>query len=133
MTAHASLAGEVVERSLFSVPDAHCAGCIAKIERGLSKVPGVVSARMNFTASQVAILHSGDVQIPQLVAALEALGFSAQPLNDPLDGQEKSASRALRAHGRRRLRGDERHAACRSRSGLARSGATRDLFHLLSA
>ena len=95
MTAHASFAGEVVERSLFSVPGAHCAGCLAKIERGVSEVPGVVSARMNLTARQVAILHSGDVQIPQLVAALEALGFSAQPLNDTLGGQEKSASRAL--------------------------------------
>jgi Cu2+-exporting ATPase len=132
VTAHASFAGEVVERSLFSVPDAHCAGCLAKIERGLSEVPGVVSARMNLTARQVAILHSGDVQIPQLMAALETLGFAAQPLNGPLDGQEKSASRAL-------LRATAVAGFAAMNIMLlsvsvwsGAGGATRELFHLIS-
>ena len=132
MTVHAPLAGEAVERSLFSVPGAHCAGCLAKIERGLSEIPGVVSTRMNLTARQVAILHSGDVQIPQLVAALEALGFSAQPLNDPLGGQERSASRAL-------LRATAVAGFAAMNIMLlsvsvwsGAGGATRELFHLIS-
>ncbi len=58
MTAPRPIAGAAVERSLFAVPGMHCAGCIAKLERGLAPVPGIVSARVNFTARQVAIDHA---------------------------------------------------------------------------
>lgn len=35
--------------STFSVPGLHCAGCIAKLEGGLARTDGVISARVNFT------------------------------------------------------------------------------------
>ena len=35
--------------SIFAVEGLRCAGCIAKLENGLAAVPGVESARVNFT------------------------------------------------------------------------------------
>ncbi len=132
MTAHAALAGEAVERTLFAVPGAHCAGCMAKIERGLGDLPGVVSARLNLTSRQLSVAHAQAVQVPDLVAALEKLGFAAQPLTEAAVAKQDDASRALlRATG---------VAGFASMNIMLLSvsvwsgaeGAIRDLFHLLS-
>ena len=80
MTAQAALAGEPLERTIFAVPGAHCAGCMAKIEGGLGKLPNVVSARLNLTSRQLSVSHSSSLQVPELVAAIDRLGFAAQPL-----------------------------------------------------
>ena len=39
----------------FAVPDMHCAGCIAKIERMLPQQPGITGARVNFSSRTVAV------------------------------------------------------------------------------
>jgi Cu2+-exporting ATPase len=44
-------------QTLFAIPGMHCAGCISKIENGLSQVPGITEARVNFTAKRVTIVH----------------------------------------------------------------------------
>ena len=80
MTAHAAISGDTIERTVLAVPDAHCAGCMAKIERGLGAVPGIVSARLNLSTRQVAIAHGRALQVPDLVAAITRLGFAAQPV-----------------------------------------------------
>jgi Cu2+-exporting ATPase len=67
-------------RTLFAVPGLRCAGCISKLESGLAPVPGIASARVNFTAKQVAIDHAPALQLPDLQAAIAKLGFDAQPI-----------------------------------------------------
>ena len=59
---NAPTAIETLERpglvdSRFTVPGMRCAGCIAKIERGLQKVDGVDAVRVNFSAKRVAVRH----------------------------------------------------------------------------
>ena len=66
-------------RTVLVVPGMHCAGCMAKVERTLGGLDGVVSARVNLTARQVAVAHRADVAIPDLVASLAHVGFEAQP------------------------------------------------------
>lgn len=79
-------------------PGVRCAGCIAKIERGLAKVAGVHSARVNFSAKRVAVRHDRAVTPETLVAALAALGFEAQAATDkPLAQDEGEVRRLLRA------------------------------------
>jgi len=39
----------------LAVDGIHCAGCMAKIERGLSAVPAVTRARVNLTDKRVAV------------------------------------------------------------------------------
>ena len=132
MTAHSTLSGEQLERTVFAVPGAHCAGCMGKIENGLGGLAGVESARLNLTARQLSVSHSKSLQIPDLIAAIEKIGFVAQPLTEAATAKQDGASRALL-----RATGVAGFAAMNIMllsvsvwSGA--EGAIRDLFHLLS-
>ncbi len=134
MTALAAIdSGRPLERTLFAVPGLHCAGCISKIENGLAPVPGIASARVNFTSRQVAVEHLPELQIPDLQAAIEKLGFEAQPIRAEVANKSSSESKALiRATG---------VAGFASMNVMLLSvsvwsgaeGATKDLFHALAA
>jgi Cu2+-exporting ATPase len=69
-----------VEHSEFSLPGVRCGACIAKIEQGMAKVPGVLGARVNLTAKRVAIDHGAGIDPPALRDALAGLGFTAEPV-----------------------------------------------------
>jgi len=133
MTAHAPLAGsEPLLRTVLAVPGAHCAGCIAKIEKGLADVPGMVAARLNITSKQLNVTHAASLTIPDLVEAVGGLGFEAQPLSEGAAGATDSESRKLL-----RATGVAGFAAMNIMllsvsvwSGA--EGGIRDLFHLLS-
>lgn len=119
--------------ALFSVPGMHCAGCIAKIERGLATTPGIDSARVNFTAKRVSISHDQGLTVPDLVAAIGRLGFEAQPVLDPttlVTGEEsKGLLKALAVAGFAAM--NIMLLSVSVWSGA--EGGTRDLFHWLSA
>jgi Cu2+-exporting ATPase len=91
-------AAEACADSRFTVPGIRCAGCIAKIERGLGALPGVIAARVNFSAKRVAVQHLPEVSDDALLAALEGLGFEAQRAADnPLARDDADTRRLLRA------------------------------------
>lgn len=130
-TAPAPAAG-MMETS-FSIPALRCAGCISKLEDGLPRQPGIIGARVNFTAKRVAIAHEAALDIPGLIDAIGRIGFEAQPLGSATDDLDKRESRALlKAMG---------VAGFASMNVMLLSvsvwsgaeGATRDLFHWLSA
>jgi Cu2+-exporting ATPase len=73
-----NLADSLLETVLV-VPDMHCAGCMAKVERSLAALRGVGSARVNLSARQVSVMHDTAVTVPDLIATLEATGFVSQP------------------------------------------------------
>jgi P-type Cu2+ transporter len=134
VTAHAQTAvSETLRPTLFAVPSMRCAACIAKLEKGLAAVPGIVSARVNFTARQVAVAYLPELTIPDIASAIGALGFPAEPIRDAGALTDMSESRALM-----RATAVAGFAAMNIMllsvsvwSGAG--GATRDLFHLLSA
>jgi Cu2+-exporting ATPase len=96
MTAIAEIGGGApLVRSLFAVPGLHCAGCISKIENGLAPVPGIASARVNFTSKQVLVDHLPELQVPDLQSAIAKLGFEAQPIRAEAASAGSSESRAL--------------------------------------
>ncbi|QAY78730.1 heavy metal translocating P-type ATPase [Sphingosinicella sp. BN140058] len=134
MTAQAEIkAAAAASRSLFSVPGMRCAGCIAKLENGLAPVAGIASARVNFTARQLIIDHDPDLDVPALKDAIAAIGFDAEPIRAGAALNEASESRDL--------------LKATAVAGFAAmnvmllsvsvwsgaEGATRDLFHALSA
>ncbi|HET9398452.1 MAG TPA: heavy metal translocating P-type ATPase [Sphingomicrobium sp.] len=132
MTAQTDILGDPVEHTVFAVPGAHCAGCMAKIEGGLARIPGVVSARLNLTARQLSVSHSKSLQIPDLVGAIEKIGFAAQPLTEAAVAKSDKMSRAL-------LRATAVAGFAAMNIMLlsvsvwsGADGAIRDLFHLLS-
>jgi Cu2+-exporting ATPase len=57
-----------------------CAGCIRRIEGGLSKIPGVVAARVNFTNRRATVAWRKGAAAPaDIVAALKDIGYGAHP------------------------------------------------------
>ncbi len=119
--------------SRFTVPGMRCAGCIAKIERGLGEIDGVDAARVNFSAKRVAVRHVARVDDEALISALEHLGFEAQPVAaNPLaedDREAKRLFRALAVAGFGMMNIMLLSVSVWSGAG----GVTRELFHLLSA
>lgn len=81
--------------TVLVVPEMHCSGCMAKVERGLCEIPGVVSARVNLTARQVSIAHSPDLDLPLLVAALDRIGFASQPRSEDLAAPPSAVKKLL--------------------------------------
>ena len=120
------------ERTVLVVPGMHCAGCMAKVERGLVALPGVAAARVNLTARQVSVVHDAAVTTPVLVDALAALGFPAQPRAQE-EAPPPSAVRPLLAPlgvaGFAAMNVMLLSVSIWSGAG----GATRELFHWLSA
>lgn len=127
------VAGDILPETLFSVPGMRCAGCIAKLEDSLPKTPGIIAARVNFTAKRVALTHAPEMKLPELQQAIAALGFEAQPLGPAISTSDDANSTAL--------------LKAMAVAGFAAmnimllsvsvwsgaEGGTRDLFHWLSA
>ena len=71
------------------VPDARCAGCLAKVEREVQALPGVSGARLNLTQKRLTVEFKPGTGDPAgVVAALTRLGYPATPY-DP--GQAREA------------------------------------------
>lgn len=64
------------------VTGARCAGCIAKIEREVSRLPGVDSVRLNLSTGRLAIgLAGADIDPARIISALDRLGYPATPFD----------------------------------------------------
>ena len=124
----------LAETSWFTVPDLRCAACISKLEAGLIAFPGVVLARVNFTQKRVRIDHLAEVRDEDLQGAIERIGFPAHAfvVNDTTaapDLETRKLARALAVAGFASM--NVMLLSVSVWSGA--DGATRDLFHWLSA
>ncbi len=123
----------------LAVDGVGCAGCIRKIEGGLTKLPGVIDARLNFTQRRLAVdWRDNEIGAPDIIGALEKIGYHAHPFAP----QRVEADDSLQA---------KRLLKCLAVSGFAAMNVmllsisvwsgnvsdmtqvTRDLFHWLSA
>jgi Cu2+-exporting ATPase len=115
----------------LAVPGMRCAGCIAKLEQGLAQEPGIVAARVDFGLKQVRIAHVPELAVPDLVAALDRLGFEGHPLAGvpEADNEHRRLLSALAVAGFAAM--NVMLLSVSVWSGAA--AASRDLFHWLSA
>lgn len=91
-----NLSDGTFQTDLF-VPGAHCAACIGTMEAALSRLDGVLSARVNLTAKRVAVKWRQDGAVPPMIEALRQVGYEAT-LSDPADlGGDAEMGRLLRA------------------------------------
>lgn len=88
--------GQGVREVELSVPAVHCAGCIRTVEAGLAKVPGVQQARVNLSSKRVCVKWQGD-EAPDLLAALEALGFPGHLMEADAGETDVELRRLIRA------------------------------------
>ncbi len=65
----------------LSLPTIHCAGCISGVERALSAVPGVTSARVNLTLKRASVEAAPGVTPDALIARLGTVGYEAHELD----------------------------------------------------
>ena len=64
------------------VTGARCAGCISKIEREVSGLPGVDTVRLNLSTGRLAVgLVNDHVDPARIISALERLGYPATPFD----------------------------------------------------
>jgi P-type Cu2+ transporter len=78
----------------LAVEGINCAGCMAKIERNLSKIPDVTLARVNLTDRRLAVeWREGAVDPAIFVDRLKELGYRAYPF-ERAEAETQEASRA---------------------------------------
>jgi P-type Cu+ transporter len=53
-----------------------CASCVSRVEKALSKVPGVQEASVNLATETATVRASSNVDAPQLRAAIEKAGYA---------------------------------------------------------
>ncbi len=73
-----ALKGEKPEETEFNIIGAHCASCVATIEKALKSLPGVDEVHVNL-ASERAIARYDPKQVTpeEMIAAIEAAGYQA--------------------------------------------------------
>ncbi|NNM75142.1 heavy metal translocating P-type ATPase [Enterovirga aerilata] len=85
-------------RAELAVEGVRCAACMAAIERGLGALPGIASARLNFSERRLAVswMPGRTADLVAVIEKLEGLGYGAQPF-DPrrADEPEKAELRRL--------------------------------------
>jgi Cu2+-exporting ATPase len=108
---HATTADEVQVRPAgaagadFMVENAHCGGCLRKIEREVGRVDGVSAVRFNLTTRRLKVEHDGSPDVVErIVERLAALGFparayDAQSLGSADGDVEKGLLRAMTVAG----------------------------------
>ena len=64
----------------LAVEGVACAGCIRKIENGLTKLPGIIDARINFTQRRLAVdWRDDEIDAAGIIKAIEGIGYQAHP------------------------------------------------------
>ncbi|RYG26121.1 copper-translocating P-type ATPase [bacterium] len=56
-----------------------CASCVRRVERALSKVPGVAEASVNYATERATVSHDGHVDVGALAQAVADAGYAAKP------------------------------------------------------
>ncbi|MEE4210320.1 MAG: heavy metal translocating P-type ATPase [Parvularcula sp.] len=122
----------------LAVTGAKCAGCIGKIERAVSSLPGVTSGRLNLSSGKLAVSWNGPLHPQRIVEAVTSLGYSAVPY-DPVDADDDDQQqgrfllRCLAVAGFASANIMLLSVSVWATSGAEMGEATRSLMHLISA
>ncbi|RUV00774.1 cadmium-translocating P-type ATPase [Mesorhizobium sp. M6A.T.Cr.TU.017.01.1.1] len=123
--------GDDLRQTDLSVPTVHCAACIQAIETALGKLDRVERARVNLSTKRVSVQWRGN-EAPPIVAALELLGYPAHLFDPEVHEKDKTLSELIRAVAVAGFAaGNIMLLSVSVWSGA--EGATRDLFHWVSA
>ncbi|WP_031199888.1 cation transporter, partial [Mesorhizobium sp. LSHC426A00] len=148
--------GDDLHQTDLSVPTVHCGACIQTIETALGKLDHVEAARVNLSTKRVSVRWRGDEapphveaarvnlstkrvsvrwrgdEAPPLVAVLGRLGYQAHLFEAEIDAKDKMLSELIRAVAVAGFAaGNIMLLSVSVWSGA--EGATRDLFHWVSA
>ena len=96
LTAAVEKAGYTVGEKTFdlAVEGMTCASCVARVEKALKAVPGVLSAEVNLATESAAVRASGAVELAALRAAVEKAGYVASSRSAETAPQRRRRGRA---------------------------------------
>jgi len=82
-TLHSATPGAATTDWTLPIEGMTCASCVARVEKALKKVPGVISAEVNLATEKAQVTVSGDAGgADALIAAVEKAGYTAH-VEDP--------------------------------------------------
>ncbi|MER9520874.1 cation-translocating P-type ATPase [Mesorhizobium sp. M0614] len=123
--------GDDLHQTELSIPAVRCGACIQTIETALGKLDHVEAARVNLSTRRVSIRWRGD-DVPPFVAILGRLGYQTHLFEADTDTKDKTLSELIRAVAVAGFSaGNIMLLSVSVWSGA--EGATRDLFHWISA
>src|SRR5688572_26331147 len=64
-----------------------CASCAARVQRVLEKKPGVQNASVSFAAGEAIV--TTDAPVEELTVAIEKIGYTARPITDRDEGEQR--------------------------------------------
>lgn len=66
-------------RTEFTISGMTCASCVRRVERSLSKVPGVVEASVNLATERATVTYApSEVTVADMIGAVEKAGYGAE-------------------------------------------------------
>ena len=71
-----------------------CASCVLRIEKALSKVPGVEAASVNFATHQAMVRHGHEATPNDLVSAVKGAGYEAKSSEDDIHSHHSASEHA---------------------------------------
>ncbi|MCW8892562.1 MAG: heavy metal translocating P-type ATPase [Deltaproteobacteria bacterium] len=93
------IADNLTEKSEFPISGMGCSSCVAKIEKTLKQLPGVIHAQVNF-ASEMATVEfvSATLTRQDLIQKIESLGYtvSDSELGDPVAVEQEARASAFK-------------------------------------
>src|SRR3989338_3865445 len=72
-----------------------CAGCVAKVEKALRRVPGVSGASVNLVERLATVSGPSEVRVEDLIKAVQTIGYQAQEFLNQDTSQDQSSFKTL--------------------------------------
>lgn len=77
-----------ISRLELSVRGAKCGGCLSKIEKAVSGLPGITEARLNLSNGQMRVAWEGELDPSRVTTTISDLGYGVAPLDPERDEDE---------------------------------------------
>ncbi|MCL2616005.1 MAG: heavy metal translocating P-type ATPase, partial [Dehalococcoidia bacterium] len=87
----------VTRKAVFYVGGLHCASCVAKLEKVLTGICGVVSATANLASASVIVEYVGSLDAPLMRKAVSEAGFKLEKEQPTIDDVDLSAANEIKA------------------------------------
>jgi P-type Cu+ transporter len=88
----------------LSIAGMTCASCVGRVERALTRVPGVLDASVNLATERARVRSAGAPDLDRLLAAVDAAGYTAQHLRAGDSGDDLRAAGSARPWGSQEAR-----------------------------
>lgn len=93
-----------MENTTLKLRGMSCASCANNIESAIRSVPGVEACSVNFGAEQAAVTYDpGQTDVAAIQNAVDAAGYSSQPMQDDVLAPEDDVERRERQDEQRKL------------------------------